>query len=486
MKTLIVLMDGRELGVMRQDRGRLKFSYIDSWTETPGSYPLSLSMPLASADHAHAAVEPFLWGLLPDNEFILSRWAQRFQVSPRNAFDLIANVGEDCAGAVQFVQPDRRDAFAGAGNVDWLDEANIAQRLRELTIHTDAWRMSYDTGQFSLAGAQPKTALLFDGRRWGVPSGRLPTTHILKPPMGGLDGHAENEHVCLRLAQALGLPTARTDLHYFEDVVAIVIERYDRVRTEPLAQAASAQAALRATEAAMHAASDAPDAIATAARAAAQASAFAADARVMSEFSSRTPIYRVHQEDFCQALRVHPSRKYQSEGGPSPKAIVDLLSTYSSRGGHRAEGDRLEARQEDTWTFLEALAFNWLIGGTDAHAKNYSILLGGNGLVRLAPLYDVSSIFAYGHIDPRKAKLAMRIGRKYLLHHVDFADWEELATEMRVDPVRLIDRIRAMATELPDRLAEELERLRRAKILSPALDRLGITLPERARKLSRP
>ena len=90
--------------------------------------------------------------------------------------------------------------------------------------------MPHDTGQFSLAGAQPKTALLFDGQRWGVPGGRTPTTHILKPPIRGLDGHAENEHLCLALARALGLPAAHSEVRRFGDETAIVVERYERTR----------------------------------------------------------------------------------------------------------------------------------------------------------------------------------------------------------------------------------------------------------------
>ena len=73
-------------------------------------------------------------------------------------------------------------------------EAEIAARIRQLREDQSAWRRPGDTGQFSLAGAQPKTALLLQDGRWGVPSGRIPTTHILKPPSADFDGHAENEH----------------------------------------------------------------------------------------------------------------------------------------------------------------------------------------------------------------------------------------------------------------------------------------------------
>ena len=226
-------------------RGRLTFIYEEDWRAARGATPLSLSMPLAAAEHGHRPVEAFLWNLLPDNEAVLARWAQRFQVSARNPFALLSHVGEDCAGAVQFVRPDRLDAVIGEGPsaIEWLDERGVAERLRALRDDHAAWRTPRDTGQFSLAGAQPKTALLWQKGRWGVPSGRMPTTHILKPPTGEFDGHAENEHLCMRLASALGLIAAHSEVRRFEDQIAIVIERYDReqdaVRHHPRASGRS-------------------------------------------------------------------------------------------------------------------------------------------------------------------------------------------------------------------------------------------------------
>src|SRR5437016_9180205 len=209
IKELIALLDGRETGrVVRDNRGKLTFIYNEQWRNAADAYPLSLSMPITLAEHPNAKIDPFLWGLLPDNEIILGNWARKFHVSARNAFSLIAYVGEDCAGAVQFVQPARLNAILGAAAppIEWLDEKEIAKRLRALREDHSAWRLPRDTGQFSLAGAQPKTALLFEDNKWGVPAGRVPTTHIFKPPSGDFDGHAENEHFCLELGRALDLP----------------------------------------------------------------------------------------------------------------------------------------------------------------------------------------------------------------------------------------------------------------------------------------
>src|SRR5262249_42801651 len=163
-------------------------------------------------------------GLLPENPLVIDRWARHFQVSPADPFALLAHVGEDCPGAVQLVPTERVDAMlrGRAPRVQWLSEAEVAERLRLLRVDAAAWRRPTDTGQFSLAGAQPKTALLQTQGRLGVPSGRTPTTHILKPPLGDFDGHAENEHVCLSLARALGLASAHSEVTRFGREVAIV------------------------------------------------------------------------------------------------------------------------------------------------------------------------------------------------------------------------------------------------------------------------
>ncbi len=147
-------------------------------------------MPLAAAEHGHDKIEPWLWGLLPDNENVLARWGRRFQVSARSAFALLSATGEDCPGGVQFVRPNRVDRLLGgeAERVEWL--AQVGARLGALGEDGSAWRLPGDAGQFSLAGAQSKTALLLKDGKWGIPRGSTPTTHILKPPAAcsqGLD-----------------------------------------------------------------------------------------------------------------------------------------------------------------------------------------------------------------------------------------------------------------------------------------------------------
>ncbi|MCK1641506.1 type II toxin-antitoxin system HipA family toxin [Bradyrhizobium sp. 157] len=418
---LVVLLDGKEVGRVRSDaRGRLTFIYDSNWRGTQGAYPLSLSMPLAAEQHGPASVQAFLWGLLPDNERVLDRWAKKFQVSARNAFALISHVGVDCAGAIQFVTPDRLEALRTGENdkIEWLGPPEIAKRLQALREDHAAWRLPRDTGQFSLAGAQPKTALLLKKGQWGIPSGRVPTTHILKPPTGHFDGHAENEHVCLLLARNLGLPVADTKVMRFENEVAIVVERYDRQL-------------------------------------------------------SGNDIIRIHQEDVCQAMGIQPTKKYQNEGGPTPANVIDVLRTYSTD------------RAADVQTFVSALGYNWLIGGPDAHAKNYSLLLAGGPHVRLAPLYDVASILPYDDVDMRKIKLAMKVGGEYKLDLIGLRQWQKFARETRVDTDELIASLISMAEQIPDLVTDIRARALEEGLDNAVIGRLAKALSTRARDCER-
>ncbi|HEU4881043.1 MAG TPA: type II toxin-antitoxin system HipA family toxin, partial [Longimicrobium sp.] len=334
----------------------------------------------------------------------LRRWGSQFHVSARNPFTLLAHVGEDCAGAVQFCRPDRVAELLTKTDspVRWLAEAEVAETLRELRTENATGRVAADPGYFSLPGAQPKTALLHQDGRWGVPSGRIPTTHILKPPLGDLDGFAENEHLCLRLAGALGLPVARSEVMRFAHEVAIVVERYDRV--------------------------------------------------VVGEW-----IARVHQEDFCQALGVPPRIKYQAEGGPGVGAMAAVLREFSS------------APDEDLDTLLRALALNWVIGGTDAHAKNFSVLIAARQ-VRLAPLYDVASVLPYPRRIPlQKANLALRVGGEYRLVKIGRRHWERLVAEMGLG-ADAVDRVREVVREAPSRMEDICAAARGEDIDHPVVD----------------
>lgn len=413
---LLVLLSGEAMGRVHKGRqGRLRFRYDPDYLDSDTGIPLSLSIPLLEEEHGHDAIHSFLWGLLPDNEQVLRRWAARFHVSAASVFGLLGHVGEDCAGAVQFLLENRIDE-AGKGGRKQLTEDDIAEILRELRRDPGLTRRPDDFGQFSLAGAQAKTALQFSSGRWYMPWGREPTTHILKPPRPDLDGHVENEHFCLRLAAAAGLRVPATSIQRFGDELAIVVERYDRQK-------------------------------------------------------GNRRLIRIHQEDSCQALGIHPSSKYENEGGPGIIRIMDLLNQSS-----RPIDDRKR--------FMAATAFNYIILGTDAHAKNYSLLLGAGGQVRLAPFYDIASLLPYQR-RRRAERFAMRIDSQYRDHGIQSRHFERMARRCGYPPADLLRQIRGFADTLPEHAHSILADLQNEGIDTPVLARMVEELDARCHRLRR-
>ena len=380
-EALAVLDSGGVVGTLTRLPGsRLRLDYAETYRARSDAIPLSLSLPTQVRTHSDAAVTPWLWGLLPESDAVLRRWARQFHAAATSPFSLLATpLGEACAGAFRFVPPEGvTTALHRAGRVEWLTESQVAERLWELRRDATTWLGQDFAGQFSLAGAQAKTALYMQDGRWGIPSGAVPTTHILKPAISGLDDHDVNEHLCLDAAGRAGLTG--------EGVV------------------------------------------------------------------------RVHQDDLCQALGVHPERKYQSEGGPGPAGVTALLC--------RAMPPTIA--DDAVWRFADALAWNWLIAGTDAHAKNYSLLI-APGQVRLAPLYDIASALPY-RTHEKKLRLAMKLGGDDRLT-TDRNPWPRTATELGVDATALADRVRDLARRTPDAFAEAAA--------APSISALGRDFPDR-------
>lgn len=391
MSELLVMIDGNPIGQVRADKaGRLSFSYETSWSKSSQGYSLSVSMPRGQTIYPQKLINSYLWNLLPENPTVLQRWAQQYHVSAANPFKLLGHVGADVPGAAQFIPPERLEEIQSAQQpiVEWMTVDELAERLRQLREDVTAMRRPGDIGKMSLPGAQAKTAFYRDehANRWGVPGGRTPTTHIIKPCIPGFGGLVENEHLCQDIARRLGIPAAKSYVLEF-DQPYIVVERYDRLPPQ----------------------------------------------------SGSPFVQRIHQEDMCQALGLMPGRKYQEEGGPGIAQIVTLLRRVSSD---------IEA---DVNRFLQANMLNWLIGGTDAHAKNYSLLISAGDEIRLAPLYDVSSQTPYPEMI--KQRVSMKIGDHYDIARIGVADWRKLARTCAIDEDIVLTMLIDMARALPDHIS---------------------------------
>jgi serine/threonine-protein kinase HipA len=364
-RALNAWMNGQLVGQWRiPTRGAMEFHYAAEWVASAEGRPLSLSLPmnLDGVPLKGERVGFYFDNLLPDSEPIRRRLQSRFHTQSKDAFDLLEAIGRDCVGAVQLLPVDKTPDGIFAIQASLLDESEVEQLL--LAAVTPGTLLIHGAGdsddgfRISIAGAQEKTAFVLHDGQWCRPLGATPTTHIFKLPLGLVgarqaDMHTsvENEWLCAAILRAYGMPVANCEIRQFGLQKTLVVERFDR------RLAANGQYWLR-----------------------------------------------LPQEDFCQAVGVPSSAKYEADGGPGLLAIADVL-----RGS--------EVPAEDLSTLLRAQLLFWMLAATDGHAKNFSLHLLPGGRYRLTPLYDVLSAWPVvgtgpKRLDYNKLKLAMAVHGK--------------------------------------------------------------------------
>lgn len=399
---LNVYLNSRHVGTLsRETSGATYFQYDRSWLEWKNGFPISLSLPLREERYAGAPVTAVFDNLLPDNDAIRRRLAERTGAEGADAYSLLAAIGRDCVGALQFLPKGEEPWPAGVIKAEPIASDAIAQKLAAL----ERTPLGIDTAEdfrISLAGVQEKTALLYYDDAWHVPHGATPTTHILKPQIGTRGGHdlsqsVENEYFCMQLLAAMGLPVAETAIESFNGKRALVIKRFDRRWTK--------------------------------------------DNRLL----------RLPQEDCCQALSVPPTLKYEADGGPGMLQIFELLKG----------ADRPRIDQE---TFLKAQIAFWLLAAIDGHAKNFSIALYPAGGFELTPLYDVMSaqpLFAAGQLQKKDLRLAMAVGdnRRIRIHELMPRHFIQTAARAGLPPDTVERLISEMIDTVPRAMTQVAENL---------------------------
>ncbi|WP_407320453.1 type II toxin-antitoxin system HipA family toxin [Isoptericola halotolerans] len=287
-RQLVVSLYGAVIGRIdqRAPSAEPEFTYTPDYL-AQGSTPIGIRMPLADTTYRGRPVRAFLDGLLPEAQGTRDQWARRLSVPAGDTVGVLAQMGWDCPGAVQFCRPEELDEMrARSHETTPVGVADIAERLRDLrTGSQPSWTLPGE--RWSLAGQQAKFALRRDGDGWSEARGSAATTHIVKPGIGILSHQALVEHATMRAARTLGLDVARSEYQQFDGESAIVVTRYDRARRQ--------------------------------------------DGTVL----------RLHQEDFCSAFGRSPRRKYESNGGPGLADMARLVrqNVGDRRTGLRALGD---------------------------------------------------------------------------------------------------------------------------------------------------
>ncbi len=272
---LAVLLSGQVVGHLDREAAGddPTFSYTAEYVRD-GEVALSARLPIQRGPHPEKRVNPYLFGLLPENEDARAAWSDQLGVAVDDAFGILAAMGWDCPGAVQFCrEEDLEELRTRSGEHQPVSDTEIAERIRALAGKEPSWTMPGE--HWSLGGQQEKFALARIDGRWHTAHGSAATTHIVKPRIRQLHHQALVEHVTMEAASAVGVVVAKSTFTRFDDQWAIVIDRFDR--------------SLEAGR-----------------------------------------VLRTHQEDFAQACGRMPAHKYESRNGPGLTDMMRVLTREST------------------------------------------------------------------------------------------------------------------------------------------------------------
>lgn len=270
MKDLLnVYINSDYVGILsKDDNGKICFKY-----DKNAKQQLSLSLPLREDIYTNKECQGFFNGLLPESEQVRKTIGKKYGINPKNDFSLLNVIGYDCAGAVSFFENEPeilQEYYEIRGKI--LSDSDLEKYINDLP------RKPLATGsdkRLSLAGAQDKTAVILIDDKVAIPDDNVPSTHILKPAIKGFNETIENEFICLKSAEKLGIKIPEIQIRKVNNTKYLLIKRYDREIKDG-------------------------------------------------------KIKRIHQEDFCQAKNIPSIYKYQSEGGTDFKTCIDILRHTSN------------------------------------------------------------------------------------------------------------------------------------------------------------
>jgi len=320
--------------IVEDGRGLMAFGYGEEWLCSENGFAISQSLPADGPPLPPELTHAFFSNLLPEGS-VRQAVCRKLGISEGNDFALLRAIGGECAGALWIGpgQPPGTDE-TGYRAVDGAELARLARSPGAM-----AGVISPEV-RLSLAGAQDKLPVAVRDGAFALPLGGAPSSHILKFASAAFPDLPLNECLTTELARRCGLPVASATLVDLDGTGACLVERFDRIMLSGC-------------------------------------------------------LVRLHQEDFCQALGLPSTRKYEVEGGPSFRQCFDLVAGACTEP------------MPDVELLLRWQIVNLILGNADGHAKNLSLLYGRDGSVRLAPFYDMVCTLAYPGLS---REMAMRIG----------------------------------------------------------------------------
>lgn len=324
---------GRIIGEKEEDA---RFSYAEEYLSSNIARPISIHLPLSENAFSVDDTRNFFEGLLPEG-FTRRCVAGLLHTDANNYLSLLAGLGNECLGAIKITDENNEVVNADYQKLT-IDE--VSQLAREGAMETAEL---VTKSHLSLTGASGKVGLYYDenNKDWYLPKGSAPSTHIVKQSHVRLDGIVTNEQLCMMTAGNMGIEIPESFIVNVGDgrdeEVLLATKRYDRAIKDGL-----------------------------------------------KKINGLSVPYRLHQEDFSQAMGISAHNKYESDNAGYLKMMFEII---------RQKSFNPIADQLKMW---DICIFNYLIGNTDNHIKNVSLLYDEElKTVCLAPAYDILSNIIY-------------------------------------------------------------------------------------------
>ncbi len=347
-----------------------RFRYADDYLCNKENKAISLSLPLNEVEFDPMRTKNYFEGLLPEG-FTRRCVAKWIHSDAEDYISILKELGKECLGAVKIASNDDPDVLP---DYKLLDKSQVEKLAREgASEAVDIVTKSH----LSLTGASGKVGLYLDkeNNAWYRPIGSAPSTHILKQSHVRLERIVTNEQLCLLTAKKLGIEVPESFIIRSEendaDTLLFATERYDRKISD--------------------------------------------NARRINDLILP---YRLHQEDFAQALGVPAADKYEKNNAHYLKRAFDLLLKYSANP------------LTDQLKLWDICIFNYLVGNTDNHIKNLSLLYSTDmKKIRLAPAYDIVSTVIY---EGSTKNMALSIGGNYDIYKISRESFEKEAKDIGI------------------------------------------------------
>lgn len=359
-----------------------------------------VSLPLEKQSFDAKSTKSFFEGLLSEG-FTRKCVAEWMHVDENDYLSILSGLGNECLGAVKIID---EGAEAIVPEYRELTDWEVRKLAREGASESAE---IVTKSHLSLTGASGKVGLYYDeeNKKWYLPIGEAPSTHIVKQSHVRLKRIVANEQLCLLTARNLGIDVPESFIVSMgkseEADVLFATKRYDRKMNK--------------------------------------------EGKTLN--GMMLP-YRLHQEDFAQALGIDSSAKYEKNNAGYLKKLFETLRNYSSNP------------ITDQLRLWDICVFNYLVGNTDNHIKNLSLLYGEDlKSIRLAPAYDIVSTVIY---ESSTENMALAIGGRCGINDITRESFEKeaisvgLGTNMAMERLDvLVERFESELKKASIELAEQ-------------------------------